>query len=410
MDPCFKPAGTLAGESGDGPHGGDGFFQIPTVQARVALEKERIVNVWIVADVPGAVPGGMMRHMLSHADGLLRLGHRATVFFSDAFWSSGIAGVDLRSSGLRSCASLLARCRHEVPDIVNVHSLIAPTWILAQRLGLLRATKIVVMSYGADERALPTRPGIRPALAKLRIALPARSALPHAAGIWCLNREDMEFYVSRYKVDEKRISLTPHAVGDLFYEPTGDVRRTVRQLLFVGTWIERKGIGILSAMLPQLLSQYPDLKLVLAGTIAAEREVRATFPEQVQGAIRVLPVLGPEQLRKLYDESALLLVASELEGLPIVLLEAMARGCPSLSAANSGMKDVIEDDQNGWLLESRDPKVWADRIGSLLSDQAELERVGERARTFAERFRTETVARRALEWYGSLLEGRTRSP
>jgi glycosyltransferase involved in cell wall biosynthesis len=113
--------------------------------------------------------------------------------------------------------------------------------------------------------------------------------------------------------------------------------------------------------------------------------------------------LRPEELRSLYDHSTLLLLPSELEGLPIVLLEAMARGCPSLAAANSGMRDVIQDGRNGWLLETRDPQVWAGRAGALLSEPATLARAGAVARTFAERFRTATVARQAVEWYESLL-------
>jgi glycosyltransferase involved in cell wall biosynthesis len=345
----------------------------------------------------------MMRHMLSHADGLLRLGHRATVFFSDAFASSGIADIDRRAPGLRSCLSLLKRSWREAPDVVNVHSLIAPAWVAAQRLGLLRATKIVIMSYGSDERAMPYRPGLRAAISKLRIALPARAAIPQAAGIWCLNTEDRDFYVSRYHVDPGRIAVIPHAVTDLFFEATRDAGRSPHQLLFVGTWIERKGIQVLAGMFSRLLRETPDLRIVLAGTIAGEREVRATFPEHAQNAITVLPVLQPEDLRRLYDESTLLLVPSELEGLPIVLLEAMARGCPCLAAANSGMKDVIEDGRNGWLLLSREPEAWASRARSLLSDRVALLRVGETARTFAQRFRTETVAKQALEWYGSLL-------
>jgi glycosyltransferase involved in cell wall biosynthesis len=361
------------------------------------------VNVWIVADVPGEIPGGMMRHMLSHAEGVRRLGHRATVFFSDAFASSGNPKIDRRTSGLRSCGSLLARAWREAPDIVNVHSLIAPAWIAAQRLGLLGRTRIVVMSYGADERAMPPQAGVRAAASKLRIALPARAAIPRAAGIWCLNSEDRAFYVGRYHVDPGRITIIPHAVADMFYQAAAEGSRRRRRLLFVGTWIARKGVQILAGMLPGLMRQIPDLELVLAGTITGEREVRASFPEHVQRAITVLPVLRPEELRRLYDESTLLLVPSELEGLPIVLLEAMARGCPSLSAANSGMKDVIEDGKNGWLLESREPHDWAARVGSLLVDEVALQRVGETTRAFAERFRIETVASQALGWYESLL-------
>src|SRR5262245_34836755 len=113
------------------------------------------VNVWIIADVARAVPGGMLRHMETHAEGLRRLGHQATVFCTEDFPSTGRTWLDPRIPGSRSLAALLPRVRRERPDILNVHSMPAPAWIAASRLGLLGRSAVVVMSYGADERTTP---------------------------------------------------------------------------------------------------------------------------------------------------------------------------------------------------------------------------------------------------------------
>ena len=113
------------------------------------------MNVWIVADILRGLPGGMLRHMESHADGLRRLGHRATMFCAEDLASTGVPAIDARASGARSLARLLPRLRREAPDVVNVHTIPAPAWIAAQRLGLLHKAEVVVMSYGADERTAP---------------------------------------------------------------------------------------------------------------------------------------------------------------------------------------------------------------------------------------------------------------
>src|SRR6185437_5318113 len=101
----------------------------------------------------------MLRHMESHADGLRRLGHSAKVFCSEDFGTTGSANIDRRVSGLRSMKALLGSVRAEAPDVMNVHTLIAPVWIAAQRMGLLGKAKVAVMSYGADERVVPRSRG-----------------------------------------------------------------------------------------------------------------------------------------------------------------------------------------------------------------------------------------------------------
>jgi len=336
-----------------------------------------------------------------HAEGLRRLGHRARVWCAEDFASTGWPALDARTPGGRSLAALWPLARRERPDMYNVHTLSAPAWIAARRLGLLGRAPVVVMSYAADERGLTPGGGVRGLVQRLRIAGAARAMLPLASGVWCVNNEDRAFYLERYGLPPERVAVIPHAADDLFYAaPDQAVIRQAQQLLFVGTWIPRKGIEILRRALPILLGRIPSLRMVLAGTIADEAAVRAAFPGSAQGALRVVARSSPEELRALYAASTLLLVPSEIEGLPIVLLEAMAGGCPSLAAANSGMLDVIREGENGWLLGSREPDAWAARIEALLGNPEGLRRAGEGARTTAEDFRLERVTARALEFYG----------
>lgn len=358
-------------------------------------------HVWIVADVPRDVPGGMRRHMELHAEGLRRLGVRASVFFSEDVPRPVRGSLFARLPGARMLAGLFGRVRAEQPDLVNVHTLAAPAWIAARALGALRS-KVVVMSYAADERILPReRVGFRAALRRLRIAVPARALFPRADGIWCVNREDAEFYRRVYRIREGRVAVIPHAVADTFFEPS-DERRIPSQLLFVGTWIERKGIDILASALPVAFERDSDLRVVLAGTMVEAAVVRRTFSDAVNQRIQVFPRLDDEALRRLYRSSGLLLVPSRLEGLPFSLLEAMAGGCPALVAANSGMKDVVREGRNGWLLNSFEASTWAERIVALTADRDGLASASAVAELGAREFRVGAVAERALRWYEAI--------
>jgi D-inositol-3-phosphate glycosyltransferase len=117
---------------------------------------------------------------------------------------------------------------------------------------------------------------------------------------------------------------------------------------------------------------------------------------------RVVPRLDDAALRALYHESTLLLVPSRLEGMPFAMLEAMACGCPTLAAANSGMCDAIAEGENGWLMDTFDPRAWAARMAELLSTPERLHAASDSARKHAEGFRVESLSRETLSWYESL--------
>jgi glycosyltransferase involved in cell wall biosynthesis len=118
---------------------------------------------------------------------------------------------------------------------------------------------------------------------------------------------------------------------------------------------------------------------------------------------RVFSVTDDETLRKLYRTSALLLLPSRREGLPISLLEAMSCGCPALTAANSGMLDAIVPGENGWLEVSFDPEVWATRIVSLLAAPRALAAASEGAYRSAEQYRLDRITPKVAGWYAELL-------
>lgn len=356
------------------------------------------MHVWILADISRNVPGGMRRHMELHAEGLRRAGHEATLIFSE-----DVVGFEpllqLRAPGLRSFLALRSRYRKERPDLVNVHAACAPGWIAARRAGAVSA-KIVVMSYAADEPHIGLRRP-RDLLRLANAALPARATFRDANGIWCVNQQDAEYYVANYGIQRSRIGRFPHAVSDMFFSIDSDSTRPAR-LLFVGTWIVRKGMDVLTEALDRVVAALPHVEITLAGTLSGEARVRSTLSAAVSRQTRVVDVATDRELAELYATSTLLLLPSRYEGLPISMLEAMACGCPTLAAANSGMLDVIENGRNGWLEPSFDPARWSERICYLLQRPDELAAASRGARILAQAFRIDTVAKNVIEWYRSL--------
>jgi glycosyltransferase involved in cell wall biosynthesis len=105
-------------------------------------------------------------------------------------------------------------------------------------------------------------------------------------------------------------------------------------------------------------------------------------------------VTGDHQLR-LYQNATAFVLPSHYEGLPTVLLEAMACGAPVVSTAVGGCPDVIEDGVNGLLVPPGEPEALTDALDTLLSDPELRARFRTEAReTVVDRYTWSAVADR----------------
>ena len=90
------------------------------------------------------------------------------------------------------------------------------------------------------------------------------------------------------------------------------------------------------------------------------------------------------ELRQVYRESDLFLFPMLQDFMPQVLAEALATGLPCIANDVGGIRDLVHDDQNGFLMPyDSTEKLWADRIADLRSNPVELARLARGARAFA---------------------------
>ena len=155
-------------------------------------------------------------------------------------------------------------------------------------------------------------------------------------------------------------------------------------ILAPGVMEPRKGHVPLILAFARVAARHPDARLVIVG--------RGPEPDEyVEGALQVIERLGlpPGTIRiesvtpALYEWFAAadaVVVASDIESLPRVILEAMAFGLPVLGTRVFGIPELIEDGVNGLLCEPQDLDSLADGVERLLSLGGEgAARIGEAA-------------------------------
>ncbi len=180
-------------------------------------------------------------------------------------------------------------------------------------------------------------------------------------------------------IPAEKIAVVPFgAPGDRF-QPRPKPDRTFRAL-FVGRVGPRKGVHYLLPAWQQL--RLPDAELWLIGV----NEFPPGWLAPYADCIRYIPSIPHATLPDYYPLASVFVFPSLLEGLALVLLEAMACGLPVIATAASGATELIDDGVEGWLIPSGDRDALAAKLAWCYEHPDELAAMGRAARRKAEQF------------------------
>jgi glycosyltransferase involved in cell wall biosynthesis len=170
----------------------------------------------------------------------------------------------------------------------------------------------------------------------------------------CYSREVWTILQLKYDLETAHVAYIPNGVEARFLIERSYAARMPVRLLYAGTWLDQRGIYYLRDALNSLNATCRDWTLTIAGSGVAERELIAFFGEPLRAQLRIVPVVPSAEMPQLYAEHDIFVFPSLMEGLPGVLLEAMASGMPVITAETCGMIDVVEDGWNGLLIPPAD--------------------------------------------------------
>jgi len=224
-----------------------------------------------------------------------------------------------------------------------------------------------------------------------------------ADGAHTYSRDVWSMLQLKYNLDSDRVAYIPNGVEPRFFIPREYRDGNTLRLLYAGTWLDQRGIFYIRDALRQLAPRFPGLRMTFAGCGVAPEEIQGFFGPELAGRIFVRPVVAAEHVQELYAEHDIFLFPSLMEGLPSVLLEAMASGMPVITTETCGMPDVVENEHNGLLILPAD-SIAIIRSVERLANSVELrKKLGEAARETMKRYTWERAARQLEELYRRVL-------
>ena len=141
-------------------------------------------------------------------------------------------------------------------------------------------------------------------------------------------------------------------------------------LLCIGRLSSQKGHLALLEAFARL--DRPDVSLVLAGDGEFRELIDARIASLgLQGRVRVTGWIGSDEVRRLITQSTIIVQPSLAEGLPVVLMEALAQGRPVISTYIAGIPELVENGKTGWLVPAGDSDALAKIMEVALDTPAE---------------------------------------
>lgn len=286
------------------------------------------------------------------------------------------------------------------------------TWLAARRLASrARRPVLVHRSNGLEPAAWaalapPGGPQARPAawrrwLAALEHPL---DAFTRVDAITTVSHADRRFAVGRRYLAGGRVVALPNALGPAWLGRAAPAERPPH-IVWLGSWIERKGAPEAEVALPRVLRARPAAQVVLLGVGLPPAEVLGRFPDDVRARIEVAPVLPHDAIPARLEACAALAFPSLYEGFGLALAEAMACGCAAV-ATPTGLGADLRDGDEALHIPPRDAAALERALLRLIDDPALCRAVATQGQARVQILRWDPILRDLLDLYERLVRER----
>jgi colanic acid/amylovoran biosynthesis glycosyltransferase len=214
--------------------------------------------------------------------------------------------------------------------------------------------------------------------------------LEDAAGVVTVSDYNLRYLRERYGPRARRVRRVYNGMDLRRFPNRAPLRRPPR-IVAVGRLVEKKGFGDLIEACVVLAARGRRFSCQIAGEGELEEDLRARIERS--GLAGTVDLIGPRpqsEIAGLIQEAAAFVAPCVVggdgnrDGLPTVLLEAMALGTPCVSTDVTGIPEVLRDEETGLMVPQHAPASLADAITRLIDDPALRVRLAERARRLIE--------------------------
>lgn len=169
-----------------------------------------------------------------------------------------------------------------------------------------------------------------------------------------------------------KIRVVHCAVEEKLFDEARPITSDCKTLVCLGRLTAQKGQLMLLEAIRRLVEEGVDLKLVLAGDGEMRPQIEQMIAEYELGDhVEITGWIDSEEVSRILLESRAMVLPSFAEGLPVVIMEALALQRPVLSTYIAGIPELVVPGENGWLVPAGSVDALCSAIREVMSTSTE---------------------------------------
>jgi glycosyltransferase involved in cell wall biosynthesis len=208
---------------------------------------------------------------------------------------------------------------------------------------------------------------------------------------------------------DKKFEIIPNPIDSQLFQPGNQNNETGQNILYFGSLIRKKGLLELPLIFNKVIENNPEAKLILIGRDVPDiitgnsstwQMMQDLFSDKAIKNVEYLGGVPYDEIKQKILESKVCVFPSFAEAFPVSWLEAMALEKPIVASNGGWASEMIDDGENGFLVDPKNHALYAQRIIQFLNDETLCLKAGKSAREKVERcFDIKVLAKRNIEFY-----------
>jgi glycosyltransferase involved in cell wall biosynthesis len=201
---------------------------------------------------------------------------------------------------------------------------------------------------------------------------------------------------------QREITVIPNGVDVARLRPAGLRAQETTRIVFAGRLMAQKN----PIQIVQTLAELKDLswECVMLGDGPLMGEVQQAIEDHgLQERFSLPGWVTPEDVLDWFDKSDILFMPSLSEGLPVAGVQALAKGLALVVSDIGGFADLVNNGENGYLVDASEPALYAERLRGLLENPEKLRAYREKSLVQSARFDLQTVVAQYAQIFDELL-------
>ena len=215
-----------------------------------------------------------------------------------------------------------------------------------------------------------------------------------------ISKDCYNFATNDLNQKKENVTFLPNCINyNLFkYSPKKNSKKEEFKLITIGRFVPKKAQEFLIDVASNLKNKGVIFSLDLLGDGPERKKIeKLAIKYNVDDLVNFRGIVNdPESYLKSAD---LYIHSAKEEPFGLVLIEAMASGLPIITTDGGGNKDIIINNENGFMLESRNPEIFANKVIQLINSKEDYERISRNCIAFASKYDVKNYVTTLLKLY-----------